>query len=108
MNGEVRLPVNLFTSSINGVVDVQLPRSFRGPIRIKNDNGTTRFSAGMQAHLTIFSGLDHMFRSFLGDFNPSMLDIGAPWVGDELSIESKNGSVNVSFDDESRNQSDSF
>jgi len=105
MNGEVRLAVNLFTRSSNGSVHVQLPRSFRGPIRIKNNNGNTRFSAEMQAHLTIFSELDHMQRSFLGDFNPSMFDIGAPWEGDELSIESKNGSVNVSFDDESRNQS---
>ena len=56
----------------------------------------------MQTHLTIFSELDHVQRSFLGDFNPSQWDIGAPWEGDELSIESKNGSVNVSFDDESQ------
>jgi len=56
----------------------------------------------MQAHLTIFSELDHVQRSFLGDFNPSQWDIGTPWEGDELSIESKNGSVNISFDDESQ------
>ena len=105
MNSEARLAVNLFSRSSNGSVHVQIPRSFRGPIRIKNNNGSTRFSAEVQAHLTIFSELDHMHRSFLGDFNPSMFDIGAPWVGDELSIESKNGSVNVSFDDESRNKS---
>ena len=84
---------------------VQLPRSFRGPIRIKTVNGSTRFSAAMQAHLTIFSELDHVQRSFLGHFNPSQWDIGKPWEGDELSIESKNGSVNVSFDDEMRSQS---
>jgi len=105
MNGQVRLAVNLFTRSSNGSIHVQLPRSFRGPIRIKNNNGSTRFSPEMEAHLTIFSELDHMHRSFLGDFNPSMFDVGAPWVGDELSIESKNGSVNVSFDDEPRHQS---
>lgn len=56
----------------------------------------------MQAHLTVFSELDHVQRSFLGHFNPSQWDIGVPWEGDELSIDSKNGSVNISFDDESQ------
>lgn len=56
----------------------------------------------MQAHLTNFSDLDHVQRSFLGYFNPSQWDLGTPWEGDELSIESRNGSVNVSFDDESQ------
>jgi hypothetical protein len=65
-------------------------------------NGSTRFSAAMQAHLTVFSALDHVQRSFLGNFNPSQWDIGTPWEGDELTIESKNGSVNISFDDESQ------
>ena len=102
LNGEVRLAVRLSTRSSNGSIHVQLPRSFRGPIRIKTINGTTRFSAAVQAHLTIFSELDYIQRSFLGDFNPSQWDIGSPWVGDELSIESKNGSVDISFDDESQ------
>jgi len=56
----------------------------------------------MQAHLTPFSDLDNVQRSFLGHFNPSQWDIGAPWEGDELSVESKNGSVKISFDDESQ------
>lgn len=54
----------------------------------------------MQSYLTPFSELDHVQRSFLGHFNPSHWDVGVPWEGDELSIESKNGSVKVSFDDE--------
>jgi len=102
LNGEVRLAVRLSTRSSNGSIHVKLPRSFRGPIRIKTINGSTRFSAAMQANLTIFSELDHIQRSFLGDFNPSQWDIGTPWEGDELSIDSKNGCVDVSFDDESQ------
>jgi len=101
-NGEVRLAVRLSTRSSNGSIHVQLPRSFRGPIRVKTINGNTRFSAAMQAHLTNFSELNRMQRSFLGEFNPSQWDIGAPWEGDELSIDSKNGSVDISFDDESQ------
>ena len=100
--GQVRLAVRLFTRSYNGSVQVQLPRSFRGPIRIRTINGSTHFSAAMQAHLKTFSELDHVQRSFLGHFNPSQWDIGSPWEGDELSIESKNGSVKVSYDDESQ------
>ena len=56
----------------------------------------------MQPHLTTFSEFDHVQRSFLGHFNPSQWDIGVPWEGDELSIESKNGSVKISYDDENR------
>jgi len=44
--------------------------------------------------------MDGLQRSFLGEFNPSQWQIGAPWEGDELSIEAKNGSVKISFDDE--------
>lgn len=46
--------------------------------------------------------MDHVQRSFLGHFNPSQWEIGTPWEGDELSIETKNGSVHISFDDETR------
>jgi hypothetical protein len=102
LNGEVRLAVRLFTRSCNGSIHVQLPRSFRGPIRIKTINGSVHYSAAMQDHLTHFSELDHVRRSFMGHFNPSQWDIGVPWEGDELSIESKNGSVKILFEDESQ------
>lgn len=102
MNSEVRLALRLSTRSSNGSIHVQLPRSFRGPIRIKSINGSINFSTAIQTHLTPFSELDHVQRSFLGHFNPSQWDIGVPWEGDELSIESKNGSVHVSYDDEGR------
>jgi hypothetical protein len=54
----------------------------------------------MQAQLTPFSEMDHVQRSFLGYFNPSQWEIGAPWEGDELSVETNNGSVKISYDDE--------
>ena len=63
-------------------------------------NGATHFSPAIKAHLTLFSEMDGMQRSFLGHFNPSQSDIGTPWEGDELSIESTNGGVKVFFDDE--------
>jgi len=101
VNGETRPAIRFSTRSSNGSIYVQLPRSFCGPIRIRTGHGTTRFSEAVQAHLTPFSDLDHVQRSFLGHFNPSQWDIGAPWEGDELSIETKNGSVKVAYDDES-------
>jgi len=102
LNGQTRLAVRLSSCSSNGSIHVQLPRSFRGPIRIRTINGTTRFSAAIQPHLTAFSEVDHVQRSFLGHFNPSQWEIGTPWEGDELSIETKNGSVKIAFDDESQ------
>jgi len=99
-NGQVRLPVRLSTSSFNGPILVHLPRSFCGPLRIKIMNGTVHFSPAIQSHLTVFSEMDRVQRSFLSHFNSSQWDIGAPWEGDELSIESRNGSVKVFFDDE--------
>ena len=44
--------------------------------------------------------MDHVQHSFLGHFNPSQWDIGVPWEGDELSIETNIGNVKVAFDDE--------
>ena len=46
--------------------------------------------------------MDHVERSFLGYFNPSQWEIGTPWEGDELSVETKNGSVQISYDDETQ------
>ncbi|KAF8799573.1 hypothetical protein BYT27DRAFT_6859314 [Phlegmacium glaucopus] len=99
-NGEVRLPVRLSACCANGAILVHLPRSFRGPIRIKAMNGNTHFSAAVREHLTPFSEMNHVQRSFLGHFNPSQWDMGTPWEGDELSVEAKNGSVKIFFDDE--------
>jgi len=98
--GEVRLPIRLSTLSDNGSINVQIPRSFSGPIRIRTHHGSIQFSAAVHVHLTQFSEMDGVQRSFLGNFNPSQWEIGVPWEGDELLIETKNGSVKVFFDDE--------
>ncbi|KAF8157115.1 hypothetical protein B0H34DRAFT_712210 [Crassisporium funariophilum] len=98
--GNARLPVRLSSFASNGSIHVQLPRSFRGPIRIKTWNGSTHFSDVVQGDLTPFSEIDRIQRSFLGHFNPSEWDVGAEWEGDELFIEARNGSVKVFYDDE--------
>lgn len=40
-----------------------------------------------------------MQRSFIGDFDAAIQNAGE-WAGDMLSLESRNGSVKVYFDDE--------
>ena len=101
---EVRPAVRLSSRSSNGSLHVQLPHSFRGPIRIRSINGSVQFSAAMKPHVTSFSERNGVQRSFLGHFDPSKWEIGTPWEGDELSIETKNGSVRISFDDEGNAQ----
>ena len=95
-----RLPLDIFTATTNGRVDLYLPRSFNGPLRIKLCNGRLRYSSAVTAMITTFSEEQGVRRSYLGPLNTSEMDRDAKWEGDELYAESSNGNINIYFDDE--------
>ena len=49
--------------------------------------------------MTTFSEVDKTTRSFVGDFSP-WIEGEDEWKGDEVILETKNGSVKVHYDDE--------
>jgi hypothetical protein len=81
---------------------VYLPRAFEGPIRAKTLNGSVKYSASVEAELTRFSDVEGVQRSFIGHFEPShwVQEPGASWEGDELNLESRNGSIHINYVDE--------
>lgn len=98
--GEVRLPIQLRSSSLDGAIRVYLPRSFRGIFRIKVKSGKIRFSKAIESSSTPFSEVNGLKISFLGLFDAAEWQPGVDWNGDELILETTDGNVSVLFDDE--------
>jgi hypothetical protein len=96
----IRLPLNISAATTNGRIDIYLPRSFNGPLRIKLGNGRLRYSNAVETMITPFSDVQGVRRSYLGPLDTSQLDRNAKWEGDELYAQSSNGNVNIYFDDE--------
>ncbi|PPQ94403.1 hypothetical protein CVT25_002491 [Psilocybe cyanescens] len=95
-----RLPMQIHGFSANGNINIYVPRSFQGPVSVKLRNGNLRFSETVKASVTQFSEMNGMQRSFIGDFDANAIQNAGEWAGDTLSLESRNGSVKVYFDDE--------
>ena len=92
--------MKLNISSANGAVDVYLPRSFTGPVQLKTGHGEIRNSNGIMPNLNIFSEVDRLQKSFLGDFKHEEWTSDEEWQGDELIAETRNGSVKLHYMDE--------
>ena len=63
-------------------------------------NGSIRLTSTLQACVTPFSDVNHVQRSFIGHFDPTEWENDAKWTGDELTIDARNGNVNIYFIDE--------
>ncbi|KAJ6571394.1 hypothetical protein B0H19DRAFT_988003 [Mycena capillaripes] len=94
-----RPPVNLKAQSSNGAITLHIPRSFRGPLTICSRNGSIRFSDALSADLTTFNEVNRTRRCFVGDFS-DWADQPEGWMGDEVNVESLNGSVKIHYDAE--------
>lgn len=97
-----RLPLKITQESLNGRITVYLPRAFEGPVRAKTMNGSVKYSPSVTAELTRFSDLSGTQRAFIGRFEPShwVQEPGASWEGDELDLETRNGSIYVHYLDD--------
>jgi len=98
--GQVRSPIQLRSYSGDGSIRVYLPRSFRGVFRIKTKSGKIRFSEAVESSLALFPEVNGLKISFLGHIDTTEWQPSADWNGDELILETKDGSVSVHFDDE--------
>ena len=64
-------------------------------------SGKIRFSEAVESSLTRFPAEVNGFKiSFLGLFDATEWQPSVNWIGNELTLETKDGSVNVHFDDE--------
>jgi len=102
-------PFHLKAHTDNGSVTVYLPRDFTGPIEHLTKNGSTVFSPEIRPFLTTFSSTKGEGRSFIGDWQGSLLGgeegsssfiSTSDWPGDHLVISSINGSLHIQYIDE--------
>ncbi|KAF7350168.1 hypothetical protein MVEN_01319300 [Mycena venus] len=94
----IRPPINLKVQSSNGTVTIHVPRGFRGPVLLTTRNGSVRFSDALSADLTTFNEVNHTRRCFIGDFSDwTETDQSEGWIGDELGIETSNGSIKLQY-----------
>ncbi|KAJ7624308.1 hypothetical protein DFH06DRAFT_1230147 [Mycena polygramma] len=92
-----RPPVHLKASSSNGTITLHLPHSFRGPLTLRTRNGSIRFSGTLATNTTTFSEAGGVRRCFVGEF-ADWAERPEGWAGDEVNLESSNGSVRVQYD----------
>jgi hypothetical protein len=95
------VPIIISASSKNGSVHVYVPRSFVGPFTISSKNGSLKRSPDVSATSTLFFESNGTQRGFIGDH--SLTDWGSDpsaWKGDELQLESSNGSCKIYYVDE--------
>ncbi|KAJ6503879.1 hypothetical protein C8R45DRAFT_1209439 [Mycena sanguinolenta] len=92
-----RPPMRITAKSSNGAVTLHLPRSFRGPVTIRTSNGSVRFSDSIEEDLTTFSEVKKTRRCFIGEYSDWTEQPGG-WVGDELDLETSNGTVRLQYD----------
>ena len=99
--GQVRIPIQFRSYSRDGNICVYIPRSFRGVFQIKVKSGKIRFSEAVESSSSLVSEVKGFFKtSFLWLFNTTEWQPSVNWDGDELILETKDGNVDVYFDDE--------
>ena len=82
---------------MNGSVKVAIPSDFQGPVTFRKGHGGIKFSDAIQKRMTQFGTM-----WFIGDFESSGYGEGNvdEWAGDELILETMNGSTKVEFQEE--------
>ncbi len=101
---EPRPYLNIEVRAHNGAITVTIPRSFRGQLTLRTDNGRVHLSPTLSPRAASLSALNGTHTYFVGE-RPSdgKWHTGESEDGDEvdgLIASSKNGSIRVSYDDE--------
>ncbi|KAJ7214397.1 hypothetical protein GGX14DRAFT_392427 [Mycena pura] len=92
-----RQPVHLTVSTSNGGVIVHVPRTFRGPLTVHTRCGSVKLSPTLAATTTTLSEVAGTRRCFVGDF-ADWAQAPGEWGGDELNVDTSNGSIKLRFD----------
>ncbi|CAE6473786.1 unnamed protein product [Rhizoctonia solani] len=121
-------PLRIYALSENGSVRVRVPSTFEGAVVATSKHGSIKISDPIKNRMTTFSGVADTTRAFIGDWqaagfgsSPSSSTPGSNddpplpstvsdpflgWSGPLIHIASRNGSVNLSYSEEARNEED--
>ncbi|KAJ6454717.1 hypothetical protein C8R47DRAFT_1166884 [Mycena vitilis] len=92
-----RPPLHLTATSSNGTLTLHLPHSFRGPLTLRTRNGSVRIVRALEGATTTVSEAGGVRRCFVGEF-ADWAERPEGWTGDEVTLESANGSIRVQYD----------
>ncbi|CAE6476724.1 unnamed protein product [Rhizoctonia solani] len=118
-------PLRIYALSENGSVRVRVPSTFEGAVLVTSKHGSIKISDPIKSRMTTFSGVSDTTRAFIGDWqaagfgtsgsipptNPNEdpplpttpSDPFLSWSGPLIHIASRNGSVHLSYSEETRN-----
>ncbi|KAJ6517465.1 hypothetical protein C8R47DRAFT_1087337 [Mycena vitilis] len=99
-----RPPLHLTGTSSNGTLTLHLPHSFRGPLTLRTRNGSVRIGGALAGATSTVSEAGGVRRCFVGEF-ADWAERPEGWTGDEVSLESANGSIRVQYDVEAASSS---
>lgn len=83
----------------SGIVNLELPHTFCGPLTIRSVSGTVTYSRALQPMVATFSDYDGIRKCFVGDFRENHYGEGE-WRGSSVEIDTHGGKVNLRFADE--------
>ncbi|CEL58683.1 hypothetical protein RSOLAG1IB_08747 [Rhizoctonia solani AG-1 IB] len=117
-------PLRIFAISENASVRVRIPNTFEGAVIASSKYGSIKISDPIKSRMTTFSTVSDITRAFIGDWqaagfgttasnsstNPNddpplpttTSDPFTTWSGPIIHIASRNGSVNLSYSEETR------
>ncbi|KAG9081487.1 hypothetical protein FRC06_005537 [Ceratobasidium sp. 370] len=124
VNASPHQPLRIYATSTNGAVTLRIPMSFEGAVMMSTTWGGVRISDAIKAKLMTFSSTSNTTRCFIGDWKaagfgtthpppdpnddpplPTVDDASsepfASWSGPLIRLGSTNGSVSLSFIEES-------
>ncbi|CAE6439914.1 unnamed protein product [Rhizoctonia solani] len=121
-------PLRIFAISENGSVRVRLPGTFEGAVMASSKHGSIKISDAIKSRMTTFSSVSDTTRAFIGDWraagfgttasgssaNPdddpplptTTSDPFTSWSGPMVHIASRNGTVRLSYSEETRDDED--
>ncbi|KAB5590385.1 hypothetical protein CTheo_6186 [Ceratobasidium theobromae] len=114
-------PLRVFATSQNGSVRVRLPHTFEGAVIASTKNGSLKLSDAIKSKMTTFSAADTL-RGYIGDWQTDGFGVATPapspnpnddpplpnfasdpfasWSGPLVHIASHNGTVHLSYSNE--------
>lgn len=95
-------PFHLSALARDGSIQIHVPRSFEGPITITVRDGSVQFSDELSPLVATLSEVNKERNKIRRCFVGMLPQSDEAWVGDEVEVFTRDGSVKILYEDETR------